>query len=121
MPARAECRRSSVMNSVWAFIVVGVAGLSFASGVAKILLVDADVQFFGQFGFGAGHLTAFGLVQLVGGVLMIPSGVRRAGAAIVRLTFLVSAVLLAMDGKIPVAIVTLFALVLCVLIIRRAR
>ena len=49
---------------------------------------------------------------LAGGVLLVFSRTRFVGAAIVAVTFLVSLVVLLMDGNIPVSIVTAIATVL---------
>lgn len=84
--------------------------LAVSSGITKILLMQQDAEFFGKYGFAAPSLMAFGATQLVGGVLLVFQRVRVLGAAFVAITFLVSAVLLIMEGNIPFTIFTFIAL-----------
>ena len=86
--------------------------LAISSGVTKIALMQQDVDFFGKYGFTAPILIAFGVIQLIGGVLMAFRKTRFSGAAIVAITFLISLVVLLMDGNIPVSIVTLLAILM---------
>ena len=90
-------------------ILVLLMCLAIFSGATKIALMEQDVEFFGKFGFSSPILIAFGVTQLVGGVLMPFRKTRFAGAAIVAITFLVSLVILLMDGNIPVGVATAVA------------
>lgn len=94
-------------------IILGILiFLAVSSGITKVLLLPQDVEFFGKYGFSNPILIVFGLTQILGGVLMALKKTRFAGAGIVALTFLVSLVVLIMDGNIPVSIVTIVATVL---------
>lgn len=84
--------------------------LAVSSGVTKILLMPQDVEFFGKYGFTKIALVLFGAIQVTGGVMMLFSRTRLIGAAIVAVTFLISAILLIMEGNIPFTIATLIAL-----------
>jgi len=92
--------------------------LAVSSGMTKILLMQQDVEFFGRYGFSNPALIAFGAVQLVGGILLPFKKTRFTGAAIVASTFLVSLVVLMMDGNIPVSIVTLIATLLLLVVMK---
>ena len=88
-------------------IVLGILVLlALSSGAAKVSLMEQDVQFFGKYGFSSTILVLFGIAQLLGGLLMMFANSRFAGAAIVAATFLVSLVLLLMDGNVPMSIIT---------------
>ena len=100
------------MKAVSAIIVGILVLLAVSSGVTKILLMQQEVAFFGKYGFSNPILIAYGLTQLVGGLLMIVNRTRFAGAAIVAITFLVSLVLLLIEGNIPVSIITVVATLL---------
>jgi hypothetical protein len=65
-------------------------------------------------------LIAFGSIQLIGGILMPFRKTRFVGAAIVAITFLVSLVLLLMDGNIPVSIVTAVATLLLGIVMKQS-
>ena len=92
--------------------------LAIASGLTKILLLQQDVEFFGRYGFSNPLLVAFGAVQLIGGALLPFRKTRFTGAAIVASTFLVSLVILLMDGNIPVSIVTAIATLLLIVVMK---
>jgi hypothetical protein len=94
--------------------------LAIFSGATKIALVQADVEFFGKYGFSNPMLIAFGATQLLGGVLMPFPKTRFPGAAIVAITFVVSLVLLLMDGNVPVSIVTIVATLLLGVVMKRS-
>lgn len=94
--------------------------LAISSGVAKVSLMPQDVEFFGKFGFSSPLLVAYGAFQLLGGVLLALQKTRFFGAAIVAITFLVSLVLLVMDGNIAVSIVTLVATILLGVVMKRS-
>ena len=93
--------------------------LAVSSGITKVLLMPQDVEFFGKYGFTTLLLVAFGAVQLVGGVMMIFFKTRLMGAAMVAVTFAISAVVIIMEGNAPFTIATLVALVLLVLTIKQ--
>ena len=95
------------MKIVYAIVLILLVLLAISSGVAKITLMQQDVDFFGKYGFSNPMIIAFGATQLVGGVLLPFRKTRFAGATIVAITFLVSLVLLLLDGNIPVSIATL--------------
>jgi hypothetical protein len=83
--------------------------LAVSSGISKIVLMQQDVDFFGKFGFATSVLVAFGFAQLVGGLLMIAPKTRIPGTVVVAISFLISAVLLFLDGNYIVAAITLIA------------
>ncbi len=90
-------------------ILIILMFLAISSGVTKIALLQQEVDFFGKYGFTNPILIAFGATQLIGGVLLAFKKTRFSGAAIVAITFLISLVVLLMEGNIPVSIVTLLA------------
>lgn len=100
------------MNAVKTTIVVILVLLAVSSGITKLLLMEQDIVFFAKYGFSNPILIAYGLAQLLGGLLMIATRTRFAGAAIVALTFLVSLILLLIEGNVPVSIVTVVAMLL---------
>jgi len=100
------------MKAVSIIILTILTLLAVFSGITKILLLQQDVDFFGKYGFSGPTLIAFGLVQLLGGLLLVFTKTRFVGAAIVAVTFLVSLAMLLMDGNIPASIITLVAILL---------
>lgn len=64
--------------------------LAVSSGIAKIALMQNDVEFFGRYGFSARILIAFGVTQLIGGILLPWKRTRFPGATVTACTFIVS-------------------------------
>lgn len=81
--------------------------LAVSSGLTKIMLMQQDVEFFGQYGFTNPILIAFGIAQVLGGILLMLPKTRVIGASLIAITFLISAVVLFMDGNNLVAIITM--------------
>ena len=108
------------MKIVFIALLTLLTLLAVFSGMTKILLMPQDVEFFSRYGFTRPMLIAFGVVQLVGGILLPFRKTRLVGAAIVASTFLASLVILLMDGNLPVSIVTLIATLLLVVVMRHS-
>ncbi|MBT8045314.1 MAG: DoxX family protein [Verrucomicrobiae bacterium] len=108
------------MKLALTLILVLLVFLAVSSGAAKVALMQQDVDFFGKYGFSNPMLIAFGITQLVGGVLLPFKKTRFFGAAIVAITFLISLVLLIMEGNIPVSIVTLVATLLLGIVMKQS-
>jgi len=95
------------MKVAYTIVLIILTLLAISSGIPKVLLVPRDVEFFGQYGFSNIALMIFGAVQLIGGILLPFRKTRFVGAAIVASTFLVSLVLLLMDGNLVVSMITI--------------
>ena len=108
------------MKIVSTIILVLLVFLAISSGATKIALMQQDVEFFGKYGFSNLILIAFGATQLIGGVLLPFKKTRFTGAAIVAVTFLVSLVLLLLEGNIPVSIVTTVAMLLLGMVMKQS-
>ena len=108
------------MKAISIIILTILTLLAVSSGITKILLMQQDVAFFGKYGFSEPILIAFGLVQLLGGLLLVFTKTRFVGAAIVAVTFLVSLAMLLMEGNIPVSIITLVATLLLGVVMKQS-
>jgi hypothetical protein len=97
------------MKVVSTIVLVLLILLGAASGVPKVMLMEQEVNFFGQYGFANWMLIAFGLTQIAGAVLMVFTRTRFIGAAIVAITFLISLAVLILEGNVPVSIITAVA------------
>lgn len=101
-------------------ILILLVFLAISSGIAKMALMQQEVEFFGKYGFTNPILIGFGATQLIGGVLLPFKKTRFSGAAIVAITFLVSLVLLLVDGNIPVSIATVIATMLLGIVMKQS-
>lgn len=108
------------MKAVSVIILVILILLAVSSGITKILLMQQDVEFFGKYGFSNPILVTFGLIQLIGGLLLVFSRTRFVGAVVVAITFLVSLVVILMEGNIPVGITTVIATLLLGVVMKQS-
>lgn len=95
------------MKIAYTILLVILTFLAISAGITKVMLMQRDVDFFGRYGFSDLILIVYGTAQVIGGALIPFNKTRFVGAAIVAITFLVSLVVLLMDGNIPVSIVTI--------------
>lgn len=95
------------MKIMYKVLLVILVFLAVSSGLTKVMLMQQDVEFFGKYGFTNPVLIAFGLTQLLAGILLVLPNTRVIGASLVAITFLISAVVLFMDGNILVTVITL--------------
>lgn len=108
------------MKIVFAVILTLLTLLAISSGITKVMLLPQDVDFFGRYGFSNPIIIAFGAAQLIGGILLPFNKTRFVGASIVAITFLVSLVVLIMDGNVPVSIVTFVMTLLLGVVMKRS-
>ncbi|NNE62317.1 MAG: hypothetical protein HKN35_15595 [Woeseia sp.] len=108
------------MKIVSTIILVVSIFLAVSSGISKVMLMEQDVNFFGKYGFSDAILIIYGLVQLIGGVLLVFRRTRFVGAAVVAITFLISLAVLLIEGNIPMSIATLVATLLLGVIMKQS-
>jgi len=108
------------MKIAFTIILVILTFLAVSSGVTKVVLLQQDVEFFGRYGFSDAILVAYGAVQLIGGLLLPFNRTRFYGAAVVAITFLISLVVLLMDGNVPVSIATIVMILLLVVVMKQS-
>lgn len=101
-------------------VLVVLVLLAASSGIAKIMLMKQEVDFFSPYGFSAPILIAFGSIQLIGALLLTISKTRIIACLILSITFLISAVALLMSGNIPMAAITFVFIVLVLLIVKQS-
>lgn len=102
-------------------IAVLIGLLSIAAGAAKIALVPEEVSFLSQFGFTSALTVAFGIAQLLGGLLLVIPATRFFGSIVAGLAFALSVVLLLIGGNLPFAGVSLIPVGLAGLIAYQSR
>lgn len=108
------------MKIAFTIILVLLTLLAITSGITKVMLLPQDVEFFGRYGFSNPMLVAFGATQLIAGVLLPFKKTRFVGAAILATTFIVSLVVLLIDGNVPVSIVTFIMTLLLGVVMKRS-
>ena len=87
----------------WVLLIL----LSISTGVFKILQQEADVKLFEVLGMSAFLTTLLGVVQLLGGILLIISKTRKQGALIMIPTFVLASIAVFMNHMVVFGFVSL--------------
>lgn len=91
--------------------------LSISTGVFKILQQEADIQLFEKIGFSILLTTLLGIVQLLGGLLLIPSKTRKIGAYVMIPTFLLATIVVFANGMMVFGLVSILFIVMAYLVV----
>ena len=105
------------MNIVNILIIAIVALLSVAAGLAKVMQTQQEMEFLQGFGLSSALIVAFGLVQILGGVLLVPKRTRLPGAVLAASAFVVSTVLIFAGGNLTFGLVSMLPIALAGVII----
>ena len=108
------------MKVLGIIIVYILAALSILAGGAKILRMPQELEFLQGFGLSTAVIVMFGVAQLVGGILLLPTKTRLFGAVVVAVGFLVSAVLVFISGNLSFGLVSLVPTVFAVFAIQQS-
>lgn len=95
------------MNTLNITLVLLLALLSIAAGTAKVMEIPQEIEYLLSFGFTADQILAFGVVQILGGALMVLFKARLVGAILAALAFLASSALLFMHANMVFGAVSL--------------
>ena len=77
----------NIINQVLLIILIL---LSLATGITKIIQMPAEMELFQYAGFTKWMIIVFGAIQVLGGLLLIPTKYRKYGAMIMLLTFAIA-------------------------------
>ena len=72
--------------------------LSLATGGVKLFGFEADIEVFASIGFSPTATLLFGVVQVIGGLLLIFTKTRKIGAGVMAITFVVATIALFASG-----------------------
>jgi len=87
-------------------IVAVIAILSVAAGLAKVMRSPQEIEFLQGLGLSIFVIMVFGLIQIIGGVLMAPERTRMPGAVLVTLGFVISTVLIFIGGNVTFGLIS---------------
>ena len=105
------------MKIVNILIIAIVALLSIAAGLAKVMQTQQEMEFLLGVGLSGAMIVAFGLVQISGGVLLVPPRTRMLGAILATFALVVSTVLLFIGGNVMFGLVSMLPIALACVII----
>ena len=99
-------------------VLVLLIALAFAAGAAKIMKMPQEVEFFhATIGMNTVAVVGLGVLQALSGLLLIFTRTRLAGALLLDITLLFSAVVVFLSGNIPFGLISLVPVVLTSLLI----
>jgi hypothetical protein len=93
----------------WALLInrVLLTLLSVSTGVVKLVQMEEEMVIFRGAGLPDQATIALGVVQVVGGLLLIANPTHRVGAAIMIPTFMLATAVLFVNGLVPFGMVSL--------------
>lgn len=95
--------------------------LALASGVAKILQLDSEMEFFGTtMGMSVNAIVVLGSVQLLAGILLMLRTTRLVGATLLFITFAGSTVLILTSGEIGIGLLSTLAIAMCIFVMMQS-
>ncbi|MEM7369141.1 MAG: DoxX family protein [Bacteroidota bacterium] len=74
--------------------------LSIATAVTKLIQMPEEMELFRHAGFSDSMTILFGIIQLVGGILLVPGKTRKYGAIVMLSTFVIATIVVFMKGMI---------------------
>ena len=100
------------MNKLKAAVLIVLVLLGTSAGVAKILKVPEELAFFQTVGLGESIVLLFGIVQLIGAILLVFRRTRLAGALVSAGTYLASAIMIFASGAIGFGTISLLPILM---------
>ena len=98
-------------------IIAIISLLSIAAGLAKVMQTPQEMEFLQGAGLNSVMIVAFGLVQILGGVLLVPPKTRMPGAVLATSALVVSTVLIFVGGNLTFGLVSILPIALASVII----
>jgi len=92
-----------------------LTALSLMTGAVKLAGMEDELRIFREAGFSDGLIVAFGVLQLVGGVLLIPNRTSRVGAWVMLPTFAVATGVVFINGMVPFGVASLLFIAMAAL------
>lgn len=86
--------------------------LSFSTGLTKVVQMPEEMALFANAGFEDRYTIFFGLLQIIGGMLLLPSKTRRIGAGMMAATFIVATIVVFINQMIAFGLFSLLFIVL---------
>jgi len=102
---------------VTTLLVTLIALLSIAAGAAKVMQTPQEMEFLQGLGLSPSLTVVFGLIQIVGGILLVPPKTRMLGAVIATAALAVSTILIFVGGNLAFGLFSLLPIAMAGVII----
>ncbi len=101
------------LRVIWILTIL----LSVSTGLFKILQQEADIALFEKIGMDAMMTTVLGIIQLIGGLMLIPKKSRRWGAFIMIPTFVLASIAVFANSMIAFGFISLIFILMALAVI----
>ena len=95
----------------------GLALLSVLAGIPKIVQLEQELEFLNAIGFSGILVSMLGIVQVIGGLLLLLQKTRLVGAILAGVAFLVSSIAIFSNGNAAFGMFSLVPFILLVVVI----
>ena len=95
--------------------------MSLAAGVAKIMAMPQELDFLAHLGMSEMAVRCLGVIQALGGVLLVLPKTRKAGAVLAIIALVVSGLALFVSGNSGVGLITLIPIAIGVMVFKEAK
>jgi len=99
------------MKWIKKIVLVLIALMSGAAGLAKVMKVPQEVAFFEAVNMSLAFLIPLGIAQILGALLAINPKTRRLGLGLVALCFVLSAIMIFMSGDLGFGVISLLPVI----------
>ncbi len=98
-------------------LTIVIALLNIAAGVAKVMQTPQEVEFLTSQGLSLNMILAFGIIQILGGVLLLVPKTKFIGAVISLIAFAASAVLIFKSGDLTFGLISIVPVAILIYIL----
>ena len=98
-------------------MTIALAVLSAAAGIPKLLQLPQELSFLGALGISGLVVSLLGVLQIIGGALLVLARYRTVGAILVGFGFLVSSLALLVGGNVAFGLISLVPIVVLVVVL----
>ncbi len=105
------------MNKIILALTIIIALLSLAAGTAKIMQTPQEVEFLTGQGLSLNLIMAFGIIQILGGILLLVPKTKLIGAVISLIAFTASAILVFSSGNINFGVISMIPVAILIFMI----
>lgn len=102
------------MKIVKVILLVILILLSISTGLVKIFGMEDEMKLFRGAGFSDALTLVFGIIQTLGGLMLILPNTRRAGAITMAVTFAIATVVVFINGMVVFGLFSLLFIALAV-------
>lgn len=103
----------NLMKKILPFVLLGILVLlSLATGITKLIQMPEEMELFRHAGFSDAMTMIFGAIQVLGGILLIPTKTRKIGALIMMMTFIIASIVVFIKGMMAFGLVSLLFIAL---------